>query len=182
MCSNRRYLHAERTPTTSIQGGGERVQANQKHIPKWEERVRLHSKSLWKKNKIFKNHRPRSHNREAHQALPPRKFYTYILLNILWENVLIEIKGYILEPQRLWIPSNRRNPNKFCLCHRDHDHYTNKCIQLWDEIKELTRRSHLDHFIQHQKELRDRPRSPRLVNYHNSLNHRRVVTQPHQGW
>lgn len=88
----------EEDHTTSTLGGSQRVLDDRKDSLRWEERVRPCSRSLWWKNQILKDHRPRSPHKEGCQALPPRKFYTYTSLHIPREKLLMKIKGQILRP------------------------------------------------------------------------------------
>ena len=52
----------------------------------------------------------------------------------------MEVREQLARPERMRTHPGKRNPNKFCLYHRDHDHDTEECIQLRDEIEELIRR------------------------------------------
>ena len=58
----------------------------------------------------------------------------------------------------------RRDPSKYYLYHRDHDHDLEDCIQLYDEIEALIRHGHLNRFIRCQREQwEDRRRLPQPV-------------------
>ena len=74
--------------------------------------------------------------------------------------MLMEVREQLPRPERMRTHPGKRNPNKFCLYHRDHGHDTEECIQLQDEIEELIRRGRLDRFIRRMPEGRgDRPRA-----------------------
>ena len=72
----------------------------------------------------------------------------------------MEVREQLPRPERMRTHPGKRNPNKFCLYHRDHGHDTEECIQLQDEIEELIRRGRLNRFIRRRPEGRgDRPRA-----------------------
>ena len=50
---------------------------------------------------------------------------------------------------------DKRNPNKYYLYHRDHDHDTEECIQLQDEIEELIKRDRVGRFLRRWSETRE---------------------------
>ncbi|KAL5794741.1 hypothetical protein ACOSP7_003335 [Xanthoceras sorbifolium] len=54
----------------------------------------------------------------------------------------------------------KRDKDKYCRFHRDHDHDTSKCFQLKDHIENLVSDEHLKEFIQ-RKEGNDNPRQAR---------------------
>ncbi|EHA8591482.1 hypothetical protein COCNU_scaffold060974G000020 [Cocos nucifera] len=64
----------------------------------------------------------------------------------------MEIRERLPRPKRMRSHPSKRNPNKFCLYHRDHDHDTEECIQLQDEIEELVRRGRLGRFLRRRSE------------------------------
>lgn len=47
------------TLTAPTLGGGKSVPTDRKHSSRWEERVQQCSRFFWRKNKIFKDHRPK---------------------------------------------------------------------------------------------------------------------------
>ena len=51
----------------------------------------------------------------------------------------MEVREQLSRPERMRTYVGKRNPNKFCLYHRDHGHDTKECIQLRDEIEKLIR-------------------------------------------
>lgn len=61
-----------------------------------------------------------------------RKFNTYTPLNIPRKKVLIEIKGQLIEAQKLQTPLARKNQNKLYLYHRNHVYDIEEYIQLQD--------------------------------------------------
>ena len=102
----------------------------------------------------------RSPNCRVRRSSPPRRFHSYAPLNAPKTQVLMEIREQLPRPKRMRTHLEKRNPNKFCLYHRDHSHDTEECIQLRDEIEELIRRGWLNRFIQYRSEGReDRPRA-----------------------
>ena len=104
--------------------------------------------------------RQRSPDNRFRRGSPPGKFRSYAPLNALKTQVLMEVRELIPRPERMRTHPGKRNPNKFCLYHRDHGHDTEECIQLQDEIEELIRRGRLDRFIHRRPEGRGaRPRA-----------------------
>ncbi|XP_052204114.1 uncharacterized protein LOC127809395 [Diospyros lotus] len=56
-------------------------------------------------------------------------------------------KNYLRRPPPLKSPLNTRSKKRYCRFHRDHDHETEDCIQLKEEIQELINRGYLRDFI-----------------------------------
>lgn len=56
----------------------------------------------------------------------------------------------------------QRNPNKLYLYHQDHNHDTEKSIQLCDEIEELIRHDGLDQFIWQRREQENQQKWPQV--------------------
>ena len=104
--------------------------------------------------------RQRSPDNRFRRGSPPGKFRNYAPLNASKAQVLMEVREQLPRPERMRTHPGKRNPNKFCLYHRDHGHDTEECIQLQDEIEELIRRGRLDRFIRRRPgDRRDRPRA-----------------------
>ncbi|XP_043698937.1 uncharacterized protein LOC122649758 [Telopea speciosissima] len=68
----------------------------------------------------------------------------YTPLNRSRKEILMQIQddGYIHRPRPMQAGSSR-NPNKYCLFHKDEGHDTEECYQLKREIEELIRAGHL---------------------------------------
>ena len=74
---------------------------------------------------------------------------SYTPLNTSRAEILLalEDKDYLRRPPPLKSPPNTRNKKKYCRFHRDHDHDTEDCIQLKEEIQELINRGYLRDFV-----------------------------------
>nr|XP_023879902.1 uncharacterized protein LOC111992266 [Quercus suber] len=61
------------------------------------------------------------------------------------DKILIEIKDehYLKWPRPLHSSPNVRDKNKYCRFHKDHDHYTEDCRDLKEQIEELIQRGKL---------------------------------------
>ncbi|GAA0146470.1 hypothetical protein LIER_36324 [Lithospermum erythrorhizon] len=59
----------------------------------------------------------------------------------------VEDKRIFSRPQRIKVPPNRRDQNKYCEYHKDHGHDTNECRTLKAEIERLIRRGQLKEFV-----------------------------------
>ncbi|XP_043714586.1 uncharacterized protein LOC122662947 [Telopea speciosissima] len=72
----------------------------------------------------------------------------YTPLNTSRKEILMQIQddGYIRRPRPMQAGSFR-NPNKYCLFHKDTDHNTEDCYQLKREIEELIKVGHLKQYI-----------------------------------
>ena len=89
----------------------------------------------------------RSPDRRVWRGSPLGRFHSYAPLNTSKAQVLMEVREHLPRPERMRSHPGKRNPNTFCLYHRDHGHDMEECIQLRDEIEELIRRGRLDRFI-----------------------------------
>ena len=67
------------------------------------------------------------------------KFHNYAPLNTPQSQKLMEVKDQLPPPRWMMTLSGQKNPNKYCRYHRDHDHDTDECLQLKDEIELLIR-------------------------------------------
>ncbi|XP_057962360.1 uncharacterized protein LOC131153933 [Malania oleifera] len=90
----------------------------------------------------------------------PNKFSTYTPLNAPWNDMLMHIrkKEYVLWPIPMRTPSYKWNMTKFYPFHRDHEHDTEECIQLKNEIEALIKKGYLLRFIKkgdRQRETRE---------------------------
>ncbi|XP_043694049.1 uncharacterized protein LOC122644721 [Telopea speciosissima] len=79
----------------------------------------------------------------------------YTPLNTLWKEILMQIQddGYIRRPRSMQAGSSR-NPNKYCLFHKDNGHDIEECYQLKREIEELIKVGHLEQYIKGGREER----------------------------
>ena len=101
-----------------------------------------------------------SPNHRARRGSPSGRFRNYAALNASKTQVLMEVREQLPRSERMRTHPEKRNPNKFCLYHRDHGHDTEECLRLRDEIEELIRRGRLNRFIRCRSENReDRPRA-----------------------
>ena len=59
-------------------------------------------------------------------------------------------------PKLLITSSRKRDSKKYCRFHKDHDHYTDECRDLKEQIEELIQQGKLQKFIKrdHQPRLR----------------------------
>ena len=74
--------------------------------------------------------RQRSPDRGVRRGSPLGRFRNYAPLNASKAQVLMEIREQLPRPERMRTHPEKRNPNKFCLYHRDHGHDMEECIQL----------------------------------------------------
>ncbi|XP_043694230.1 uncharacterized protein LOC122644934 [Telopea speciosissima] len=79
----------------------------------------------------------------------------YTPLNTSRKEILMQIQdgGYIRRPRPMQAGSSR-NPNKYCLFHKDNGHDTEDCYQLKREIEELIKVGHLKKYIKGNREER----------------------------
>ena len=80
-------------------------------------------------------------DRDGKRAGPLAQSQQYTPLNIPLEQVLMQIKD---DPSLKWLEKmkgypNKRNRNKYCRFHRDHEHDTDKCYDLKQQIENLIR-------------------------------------------
>ena len=68
------------------------------------------------------------------------RFHNYTFLNTPRSKILMEIQDQLPPPRRMFTPAARRNPNKHCRYHQDHDYNKDECLQLKDEIERLIHR------------------------------------------
>ncbi|XP_028119485.1 uncharacterized protein LOC114316974 [Camellia sinensis] len=96
------------------------------------------------------------------------------------EQVLNQIqRDYLLKwPQPLRSPSNRRDQSKYCRFHQDHDHNTEECVNLKDQVESLIRQGRLSRFTAARPH--QRPRTEPTKNNHQHTPPRRPA-QPNQG-
>ena len=69
--------------------------------------------------------------------------------NLLLEQVLMQIKD---DPSLKWLEKmkgdpNKRNRNKYCHFHRDHEHDIDECFDLKQQIENLIRQGKLRNFL-----------------------------------
>ncbi|XP_043706002.1 splicing regulatory glutamine/lysine-rich protein 1-like [Telopea speciosissima] len=84
----------------------------------------------------------------------------YTPLNTSRKEILMQIQddGHICRPRPMQAKSSR-NPNKYCLFHKDTGHDTEDCYQLKREIEELIKAGHLKRYIKGSREERGSRRS-----------------------
>ena len=68
--------------------------------------------------------RQRSPDHGVWRGSPPGRFCNYAPLNTSKAQVLMEVREQLPRPERMRTHPEKRNPNKFCLYHRDHGHDT----------------------------------------------------------
>ena len=62
----------------------------------------------------------------------------------------MEVRAELPPPPKMRTNLGRRDPDKYCLYHRDHDHNIEDYNQLKEEIERLIRKERLDWFIRRQ--------------------------------
>ena len=78
--------------------------------------------------------------------------------------VLMQVRGKIPAPRRMYAPLGHKDQSKFCLYHRDHGYDTEEYVQLKDEIESLIRRGKLGRFLRRPDERRHPvPQLPALL-------------------
>ena len=88
-------------------------------------------------------------DRDNKKADPSARNQQYTPLNVLLEQVLMQIKD---DPSLKWQEKmkgdpNKRNQNKYCRFHRDHEHDTDECFDLKQQIENLIRQGKLRNFL-----------------------------------
>ena len=97
--------------------------------------------------KAKKGERKDRDNKKAGPSLGRSQHYTP--LNAPLDQVLMQIKD---DPSLKWLEKmkgdpNKRNKNKYCYFHRDHEHDTDECYDLKQQIENLIRQGKLRHFV-----------------------------------
>ena len=107
--------------------------------PRWEKKSHQHSQSpLQRQNNGGWNHRSQSPSRRIRQPSASEKYNNYTSLTVPQKEVLLQVGLELPEPQLMRTrPEHHRDLNKYCFYHRDHDHDTEDCHQLHDEIERL---------------------------------------------
>lgn len=90
----------------------------------------------------------------AHQLVPKAgklksRFSNYTPLNVVLEHVLMEIRD---DPALKWLGKLKAPPawqakGKYCHFYRNHNHDTNDCFNLKEQIEELIQRGRLRRFM-----------------------------------
>ena len=88
-------------------------------------------------------------DRDNKKAGPSARNQQYTPLNVPLEQVLMQIKD---DPSLKWQEKmkgdpNKRNRNKYCRFHRDHEHDTDECFDLKQQIENLIRQGKLRNFL-----------------------------------
>ena len=65
------------------------------------------------------------------------------------DKILMQIKDeyYLKWPRPLHLSPNIRDKNKYCRFHKDHDHYTEDCRDLKEQIEELIQKGKLQKYV-----------------------------------
>ena len=79
----------------------------------------------------------------------PKKKINFTLSVMPTNKILMEIKDELRLkwPKPLSMSSRKRDPKKYYRFHKDHDHYTDECRDLKEQIEELIQRGKLQKFI-----------------------------------
>ena len=66
-----------------------------------------------------------------------------------YEHILNEIKNdqSLRWPKNMKAPPHKRNKNLWCEFHQDHDHLTDKCFALKDEIEKMLKSGKLRKYV-----------------------------------
>ena len=83
------------------------------------------------------------------KAGPSARSQQYTPLNVPLEQVLMQIKDdpSLKWPEKMKGDPNKRNRNKYCCFHRDHEHDTDECFDLKQQIENLIRQGKLRSFL-----------------------------------
>ena len=81
--------------------------------------------------------------------IPQSRYSGYTLLSVPRKQLLMHIRDLDLlwKPKEIRTIPNRRDRSKYCRYHRDHDHNTNDCFDLEEEIESLIQRGYLKDFV-----------------------------------
>ncbi|RWW46984.1 hypothetical protein BHE74_00047061 [Ensete ventricosum] len=89
-------------------------------------------------------------------------------LNSTRTEIFLQIreKGLLALPNRIKTRPEERDRGGYCRFHREYDHDTKECRDMKNQIEDLIRQGHLDHYVQRRMEhpdrrsKRDRPTRP----------------------
>ena len=86
-------------------------------------------------------------NKRKDDKTPQTVKFTPLVVPV--DNILAQIKDehYLKWPRPLHSSPNVRDKKKYCRFHKDHDHYTEDCIDLKEKIEELIQKGKLQKFI-----------------------------------
>ena len=105
------------------------------------------------KGRKEENHRGRKRERQGHQISDWSKRkdektsrmvkFTPLVMHV--DKILVQIKDkhYLKWPRPLHSSPNVRDKKKYCQFHKDHDHYTDDCRDLKEQIEELIQKEKL---------------------------------------
>ena len=88
-------------------------------------------------------------DRDNKKASSSTRSQQYTPLNMSLEQVLVQIKD---DPSLKWSKKmkedpNKHNRNKYCHFHKDHEHDTDECFDLKQQIENLIRQGKLRNFL-----------------------------------
>ncbi|RWW20854.1 hypothetical protein GW17_00015015 [Ensete ventricosum] len=89
------------------------------------------------------------------------------LLNSTRTEIFLQIrgKGLLAPPNCIKTHPEERDQGRYCCFHREYDHDTKECRDLKNQIEDLIRQGHLDHYVQrrgdHPDRRSERDRQPR---------------------
>ena len=88
-------------------------------------------------------------DRDNKKAGPSARNQQYTPLNTYLEQVLMQIKddSSLKWPEKMKGDPNKRNWNKYCRFHRDHEHDIDECFDLKQQIENLIRQGKLRNFL-----------------------------------
>ena len=88
-------------------------------------------------------------DRDNKKAGPSARNQQYMPLNVPFEQVLMQIKNdhSLKWPEKMKGDPNKRNWNKYCRFHRNHEHDTDECFDLKQQIENLIRQGKLRNFL-----------------------------------
>ena len=74
------------------------------------------------------------------------------------DKILAHVKDeyHLKWPRPLHSSTNMRDKKKYCHFHKDHDHYTEDCRDLKEQIEELIRKGKLQRFVKKGEPRRSR--------------------------
>ena len=98
----------------------------------------------------IKDQKGHSMETKASKSSPkiPKKRLNITPLVMPIDKILMQIKDKLglKWPKPLSTSSRKQDPKKYCHFHKDHDHYTNECHDLKEQIEKLIQRGKLQKF------------------------------------
>ena len=74
--------------------------------------------------------------------------------------VAAKAQNLLKKPSKMKSPPKKRNRDKYCRYHRDHNHDTEDCFRLQIAIKKLIKADHLAKFVNNNRPARPDVRHP----------------------